>query len=122
MHSLGTMHEHQRPNRDDYIDVQNIPTEYVGQFTKFDEEDYENAVGEAAWAAEWDWFSIMLYSSYTFAVPGGDPVMLTKNGNQNVSDGDGGYRVVSAGSEFGSNNVLSPPAPGTPRRRSAGMR
>ncbi|EOD17967.1 hypothetical protein EMIHUDRAFT_195965 [Emiliania huxleyi CCMP1516] len=108
MHSLGTMHEHQRPNRDDYIDVQNIPTEYAGQFTKFDEQDYENAVGEAAWAAEWDWFSIMLYSSYTFAVPGGDPVMLTKNGNQNVSDGDGGYRVVSAGSEFGSNSVLSP--------------
>lgn len=108
MHSLGTMHEHQRPNRDDYIDVQNIPTEYAGQFTKLDEEDYENAVGEAAWAAEWDWFSIMLYSSYTFAVPGGRPVMLTKNGNQNVSDGDGGYRVVSAGSEFGSNSVLSP--------------
>lgn len=36
MHHMGFMHEHQRPDRDDYVKInfQNVETQYIGNFTK----------------------------------------------------------------------------------------
>lgn len=61
MHALGFMHEQNRPDRDQYIDVNfdNIRAEYADQFEKYPQ---GNLYGTA-----YDYYSIMQYGEYAFS-------------------------------------------------------
>jgi len=62
MHSLGFWHEHQRPDRDEYIDLDmaSIDPNHQSDFTKFQKDKWENT------DQEYDIGSIMHYSRMTF--------------------------------------------------------
>jgi len=75
-HALGLQHEHQRFDRDTYVNVNlsNVATSDQHNFTKITSNYY--AVGS------FDWNSIMLYNSFAFAVNPAIAVMTRKdNGN-----------------------------------------
>ena len=59
MHALGAKHEHQRPDRDDYIEIieENIEQGQAGQFTKF----------EGHWIGPYDFDSVMHYFACAFS-------------------------------------------------------
>lgn len=61
MHAIGFMHEQNRPDRDQYIDVNfdNIKTDYADQFEKYPN---GNLYGTA-----YDYYSIMQYGEYAFS-------------------------------------------------------
>ncbi|EOD15528.1 hypothetical protein EMIHUDRAFT_245750 [Emiliania huxleyi CCMP1516] len=107
LHSLGFLHEHSRPDRDEHIEVrlQNAQVGARGNFERLDANDWYNIQGDPD--SSWDWFSIMLYSSSTFARERGLPTMVVRNNNQVVSDGRGGSKAANSGDTFGSTQVLS---------------
>ncbi len=75
-HSLGLIHEHQRPDRDDYIIVikDNIKPEFKSQFDKYLKTSCETY-------GEFDFNSIMLYSCRSGAcIDNKKPLMTKKDG------------------------------------------
>jgi hypothetical protein len=71
-HTLGLIHEHEREDRDNYINVykDNVMTGYKDQFNK---SPFQRTYGS------FDFNSIMIYSSYAFA-KGNLPTMRKKDG------------------------------------------
>lgn len=74
MHALGYQHEHQRPDRDDYIDVhlENVDMGYWSQLAKMPEED-------SRLLTVYDYDSVMHYPTWAFSF-NGQPTIVPKNG------------------------------------------
>ena len=73
-HALGFIHEHQRPNRDDYlfIDTSNVAADVMGNFTKITSlSDREGS---------YDFLSIMHYRNNAFALDSSKPTMFPRTG------------------------------------------
>ncbi|MDX9730483.1 MAG: M12 family metallopeptidase [Bdellovibrionales bacterium] len=68
-HALGLMHEHQRPDRDQYIklNLDNVTPEYHYAFTRF------ASMNEAE---EYDFLSIMHYGATAFSSNGGRTILV----------------------------------------------
>ena len=78
-HILGFQHEHQRPDRDTYINVHldNVETKYKNQFTKL-----SSTINKTY--GDFDWSSIMIYGSDTFLksdAAAGSYTMTKKDGS-----------------------------------------
>lgn len=75
MHSLGFLHEHQRPDRDSYVDIlwKNVREEKKRNFEKL---DYENrrVIGR------YDYLSVMHYEPFLFAKEEGEKTILSLHG------------------------------------------
>ena len=91
MHTLGFIHEHSRPDRDQYVQVQwnNIEKEYQDQFAIVPDTLFE--LGQNT---PFDYHSIMLYRPHDFAIKqdlftllssGSEPISPTQSG---LSDED----------------------------------
>lgn len=74
-HSLGLIHEHQRPDRDDYVVVikDNIKPAAKFAFDKYLKTSCETY-------GEFDFKSIMLYNSYSFCINNKKPTLTRKDG------------------------------------------
>ena len=87
-HAIGLFHEQQRNDRDNYVTVNlnNIEKDSRGNYEKITK-NYYNMGG-------FDFSSIMLYSSYDFAIDKSKPTMTKKDGStfvgqrRGLSDGD----------------------------------
>lgn len=87
-HAIGLYHEQQRNDRDNYVtvDINNVDKDSRGNFEKITK-NYYNMGG-------FDFSSIMLYSSYDFAIDSKKPTMTKKDGStfvaqrNGLSDGD----------------------------------
>ena len=79
IHSLGFWHEHQRPDRDDFIDINfnNIQNDFKHNFT----------VRAGDIITPYDFTSIMHYSPRAFNINSNIPVIEGKNGEQIGSQG-----------------------------------
>jgi hypothetical protein len=89
MHALGFVHEHSRPDRDQFLEVvwNNIDTVFWPQFWIIPEEfvhDYTGAV------FSFDPQSIMLYEPTAFAKQAGQPTLRAK-GNQELRPSRGAF-------------------------------
>ena len=80
-HTLGLFHEHQRPDRDDYVTYyfNNVKSDQIGNFTKMPAGSYNY------YGSTFDFESIMIYYSWAYAKNGytgktADATMLKKNG------------------------------------------
>ena len=91
MHTLGFWHEHQRPDRDDHIQIfeDNIIPKFRNQFDKFRPDDWEKNY------RAYDFDSILHFSSRSFALPSklGLPSLRKLDGsmiptNKRLSKGD----------------------------------
>jgi hypothetical protein len=92
MHALGFVHEQSRPDRDSFVTIlwDNIEPKYQTQFTTVPE-----GLMEAERGTAFDYHSIMLYRSDSFAVRAGAQTMRPAEGKpaiepskQGLSDGD----------------------------------
>ena len=89
-HVLGLFHEHQRPDRDEYVTIypHNIEPKYLYAFDKFSSED-----DSLVYDTPYDLMSIMQYGTYAFSVKNrptitqasGDPIPL---GERRLSEWD----------------------------------
>lgn len=87
-HAIGLYHEQSRNDRDSYVTVNlsNVKSEAKGNFDRITK-NYYNMGG-------FDFSSIMLYSSYDFAIDSSKPTMTKKDGStfvgqrNGLSDGD----------------------------------
>ncbi|MEP1487817.1 MAG: M12 family metallopeptidase [Algibacter sp.] len=79
LHALGFYHEHTRPDRDDYININwnNIESKYRSNFDKSISQSY----------GVFDYNSVMLYSSYAFATDTSIATMTKKNDASNFWGG-----------------------------------
>lgn len=100
MHSMGFYHEHSRSDRDTYVDIlwNNIPSGVENSFEKKSSENTYNI-------GNFDFYSIMIYSSDAFSESSGLYTMLKKNG------GTIPYNLqLSQGDEEGLNLIYGPEA------------
>ena len=90
MHALGFIHEHSRPDRDQYVHVlwENIDPNYAVQFAMV-----PDSFTEAIHGAPFDYHSVMIYRPNAFAVKD-DLVTLKPAGTQPISPSNEG---LSAG-------------------------
>ncbi|KAG8174340.1 hypothetical protein JTE90_024496 [Oedothorax gibbosus] len=79
LHAIGFRHEHQRPDRNDYIKVlfENINGEHRDQYTTMLARDFVWRVRDF----EFDFSSIMMYDQRAFS-RNGEPTMIRKDGQQ----------------------------------------
>lgn len=72
-HALGISHEHQRPDRDDYVNIvtANIETGKEDNFTK-------KSANDVITLGDYDFLSIMHYGGYAFSVDYGNKPTITK--------------------------------------------
>merc|ERR1719284_2313559 len=73
MHALGFYHEHQRPDRDQFITIQEdtVNEGWMGQFTKLEESFWDSD------GTPFELGSVMTYCSFC----AGDPAMTLKDGS-----------------------------------------
>ncbi|XP_065203961.1 zinc metalloproteinase nas-8-like [Planococcus citri] len=71
MHALGFAHEHQRMDRDEYIEVRynNLIARYKSEFDKLDSDTM---------GIPYDFYSVMHYDSYSWSKDGNKPVLVPK--------------------------------------------
>ena len=75
LHALGVHHEHNRPDRDDYLNVDTSAASSPHNFRK---------IGRDTWIEtghDFDISSVMTYCSYCGSISSDYPVMTTKTGN-----------------------------------------
>lgn len=82
-HAIGLYHEQSRVDRDNFltININNVQPKYRGNFDKITK-NYYNMGG-------FDFSSIMLYSSYDFAIDANVPTMTKKDGTTFVGQRNG---------------------------------
>ncbi|MCB0419532.1 MAG: hypothetical protein KDD61_00955 [Bdellovibrionales bacterium] len=75
LHTMGLVHEHSRPDRDNWIQVhwENIPEEFHSQFAKVSPLWAPKAVLQ-----EFDYNSLMLYTPYTFSISSSLPAISSR--------------------------------------------
>eukprot|EP00188_Purpureofilum_apyrenoidigerum_P001674 Plantae.Rhodophyta-Purpureofilum_apyrenoidigerum.ctg19468.p1 GENE.Plantae.Rhodophyta-Purpureofilum_apyrenoidigerum.ctg19468~~Plantae.Rhodophyta-Purpureofilum_apyrenoidigerum.ctg19468.p1 ORF type:complete len:432 (+),score=43.86 Plantae.Rhodophyta-Purpureofilum_apyrenoidigerum.ctg19468:170-1465(+) len=80
LHALGFKHEHQRPDRDDHVEVlySKIKDSKKGQFDKASWNDFDNH------GTSYDFDSVMHYPRDAFAINDGEPVMRARNPSDTV--------------------------------------
>lgn len=101
-HTIGLLHEHTKPNRDDYIKVidENIKEEFQSQFKK----DEGNIISPG-----FDWESIMLYPSVSDFSIGGRATMLRIIGDKRIEFESN--REYLSESDINTINVMYPAKP-----------
>ncbi|MEF9985645.1 MAG: M12 family metallopeptidase [Bacteroidales bacterium] len=99
-HTLGFAHEQCRADRDDYININwnNIESGREHNFSK-------NSIGWGHDFGEFDFNSLMLYSSYSFAVSLQQPTMVKNGTNQTFYGGSS----LSTGDILGIKYIYGPP-------------
>ncbi|MEM8926177.1 MAG: M12 family metallopeptidase [Actinomycetota bacterium] len=104
-HAVGLSHEHNRNDRDDYIDIDftNVSGNAASQFRK--------ATGSTD-VGEYDYQSVMHYSAFSFALDPRKPVMIPKKPGVDVRDLGGGNSLTAsdvAAVEYVYGNGSNPP-------------
>jgi hypothetical protein len=77
LHAMGIIHEHNRSDRDDFVDIlwQNMDPQMQDQFEKVSDREFSN------YGVAYNADSVMHYDSYSTSA-NGQPVVLTKAGRE----------------------------------------